>query len=489
LNVNLKNHIMKKITLLFALMIISLGFSQTTLREYTFPDASSVTATQIRSTTPNELIDVVPLVDGSSASFSYSATGNPTGAFNITGINATGGPKTFLFRISDDKIDYKGATNLNVSFDIRRVGNLEESAVQMQLQIPKKGGGVIPINQFDLQNRAGFGETYVRISFDINQAQFDNTTKLLFIDFSIATSPTIGSGGIILIDNLVIKGTSVVPTCSDGIQNGDETGIDCGGTTCSPCVIAAPSVSAPLSTTPNSDVLFMYSDNYTSNKVSFVNPTWAVVGPSNYSAPSTEVVIAGTTDKVRYFDNATVLFMQIPVTDVRAYRYFHIDIWSPNSTFAIVKWEGAGPALEGNIPVALVPNQWNSVDIDLNTFGTFSTVANREFMFQLIMDAVAGNDYYFDNIYFSKTAFTLGTEKFETSRVKLYPNPVKNTLTIEANIEIQRVSVYNILGQEVLSASPKSNIATLQTNNLEKGVYMVTTEIDGNVSTSKVIKE
>jgi hypothetical protein len=71
----------------------------------------------------------------------------------------------------------------------------------------------------------------------------------------------------------------------------------------------------------------------------------------------------------------------------------------------------------------------------------------------------------------------------------MYPNPVKNTLTIEANGQIQRVSVYNVLGQEVLKSSPKSNTTTLQTNELQKGVYMVTTEIDGKVSTSKVVKE
>ena len=28
---------------------------------------------------------------------------------------------------------------------------------------------------------------------------------------------------------------AVLPTCTDGIMNGDETGVDCGGTTCSPC--------------------------------------------------------------------------------------------------------------------------------------------------------------------------------------------------------------------------------------------------------------
>jgi len=66
---------------------------------------------------------------------------------------------------------------------------------------------------------------------------------------------------------------------------------------------------------------------------------------------------------------------------------------------------------------------------------------------------------------------------------------VKNTLTIEANSEIQRVSVYNVLGQEVMKASPKSNRAELQTSELQKGVYMVATEIDGNLSTSKIVKE
>lgn len=30
-------------------------------------------------------------------------------------------------------------------------------------------------------------------------------------------------------------GSTITPTCNDGIQNGDETGIDCGGTTCEIC--------------------------------------------------------------------------------------------------------------------------------------------------------------------------------------------------------------------------------------------------------------
>jgi hypothetical protein len=43
---------------------------------------------------------------------------------------------------------------------------------------------------------------------------------------------------IITNSNLSIENDSVdTPTCTDGIQNGDETGIDCGGSNCVPCAI------------------------------------------------------------------------------------------------------------------------------------------------------------------------------------------------------------------------------------------------------------
>ncbi len=48
--------------------------------------------------------------------------------------------------------------------------------------------------------------------------------------------------GMIALDNVEIRGTvesagssASGPTCEDGVKNGDETGIDCGGTSCDPC--------------------------------------------------------------------------------------------------------------------------------------------------------------------------------------------------------------------------------------------------------------
>lgn len=94
--------------------------------------------------------------------------------------------------------------------------------------------------------------------------------------------------------------------------------------------------------------------------------------------------------------------------------------------------------------------------------------------------------YLVDDIRF---ATALSAAKFDKANIKMYPNPMTNTLTIEANSAIQRVSIFNVLGQEVMNANPKTNSATLQTSQLQKGVYMVTTDIDGVISTSKVLKD
>lgn len=67
-----------------------------------------------------------------------------------------------------------------------------------------------------------------------NEASID-LSFLKNITYSIEIIGTTGSGfaSDIAIDELAISGES--STCSDGVKNGTETGIDCGGPSCSPC--------------------------------------------------------------------------------------------------------------------------------------------------------------------------------------------------------------------------------------------------------------
>ena len=76
-------------------------------------------------------------------------------------------------------------------------------------------------------------------------------TFTIYDSFGDGICCTYGNGSYSLVDNdgtTIVSGgdfdgseatsfcvTNPVPTCDDGIQNGDETGVDCGGTNCPPC--------------------------------------------------------------------------------------------------------------------------------------------------------------------------------------------------------------------------------------------------------------
>jgi len=193
---------------------------------------------------------------------------------------------------------------------------------------------------------------------------------------------------------------------------------------------------------------------------------------------------------VKKYVNHNYSGIQLAATsiDVSAMTMLHMDVYSQDFTGFKIKLEDAtGGNNEIQVPFTQVQGSWNSYDLDLSTYSA-PDLSKLKFIVPVTNETFPiGKTLYIDNVYFYKAA--LGVSKFDASGIKMYPNPVKNSLTIEANTAIQRVSVYNVLGQEVMSSSPKSNSTTLQANELQKGVYMVKTEIDGNVSSSKIVKE
>ena len=70
----------------------------------------------------------------------------------------------------------------------------------------------------------------------------------------------------------------------------------------------------------------------------------------------------------------------------------------------------------------------------------------------------------------------------------MYPNPANSAVTINAKNNIDSVSVFNLLGQEVMVAAPNAVQTTLDISNLNSGVYLVRTTSQGKVATSRLIK-
>ena len=86
------------------------------------------------------------------------------------------------------------------------------------------------------------------------------------------------------------------------------------------------------------------------------------------------------------------------------------------------------------------------------------------------------------------TTCALGTESFNKSKVKLYPNPVQNHLFIDTQ-ETQTYQIYSILGVKI-SEGRLSVGSSIDCSNLTSGVYLLNlTDNEGLSKTVKFVKQ
>ena len=77
------------------------------------------------------------------------------------------------------------------------------------------------------------------------------------------------------------------------------------------------------------------------------------------------------------------------------------------------------------------------------------------------------NQFYL-RVYWSPT----GVDEATANAVNLYPNPAKDNFTIEAE-DLRSVTVYNALGQLILSQACEGNSTVIRLSNVESGMYIV----------------
>ncbi|MBD3903267.1 T9SS type A sorting domain-containing protein [Chryseobacterium sp. Ch-15] len=90
--------------------------------------------------------------------------------------------------------------------------------------------------------------------------------------------------------------------------------------------------------------------------------------------------------------------------------------------------------------------------------------------------------------YAVKISEFLAVDDLTSSDLKFYPNPVNDVLNINTTGIIQKVEIYNMAGQNVLSSN-EIDKSQINMTSLKSGVYIVKITIDGNVEDLKVIKK
>lgn len=84
---------------------------------------------------------------------------------------------------------------------------------------------------------------------------------------------------------------------------------------------------------------------------------------------------------------------------------------------------------------------------------------------------------------------TLISEDFDTSKIKIYPNPFKDQLQLlsESNLIVEKITIYNSLGQIVYQNATYSE--NIDLSNLKSGYYYVELITDQGKEIQKVIKQ
>jgi chitodextrinase len=267
--------------------------------------------------------------------------------------------------------------------------------------------------------------------------------------------------------NTLYINTLAAPTCNDGIQNGNETGVDCGGTTCPVC--------PPTDTILHEGYFETGLDGWT-------------LGGKDASLSSTSLSYEGF-QSIKLRDNSGIdSSMSSPILDLSPYNQIEIDFYfyansMENGEDVWLRYnDGSGWVTVATwvSSSSFNDNAFNNVTFTLDS-GSFYLVDGGQFRIQC--DASGKNDQvYIDQVVITgigsgsarATSTRLSIPKLDSARTEftLYPNPVKGNVLNVSLSEYNRFAyaIKNMLGQVVVRGNSQGQVdITL----LKTGVYFI----------------
>ncbi|RAR46785.1 putative metal-binding motif-containing protein, partial [Flavobacterium lacus] len=185
------------------------------------------------------------------------------------------------------------------------------------------------------------------------------------------------------------------------------------GSVSAPLVVnfQAPTVAAPTPTVPSANVISHYSNAYTPNVATNLNPNWGQQGFG--SANVSSFTVAG--NSTLFYPNFNYQGNALSTQNLTSYTSMHLDIWTPNVSFLRISLIRAAGGGERPVTIPVTPNTWNSVDIlltDWSSQGGFSLANIAEIKYENVASLTApswtaGGVLYLDNIYFSNVPLTI----------------------------------------------------------------------------------
>ncbi|WP_445731705.1 T9SS type A sorting domain-containing protein [Mariniflexile sp.] len=254
-------------------------------------------------------------------------------------------------------------------------------------------------------------------------------------------------------------------------------------------IISSPQTAAP---TPPAraaaDVVSIYSDAYAVIPAINLDQGWC-------DPNAVEATTAGGNAVLAYKNRACQgIDFDANRQDLTGFTHLHVDLFVKAGTdlvgkvFNIKTVPGAGD--ESILPIDLnalspqpVPGTWYSYDMPITFSGP--TTATR----QVGVTSNLQNAVWYDNLYFHKNT-TLSTNNFEIAGLSVYPNPSQNSWTVKTqNIKMETISVFDVLGKNVLSLTPNATETSINGSSLKSGLYFAQIKTANGVSSIKLVKK
>ena len=132
-------------------------------------------------------------------------------------------------------------------------------------------------------------------------------------------------------------------------------------------------------------------------------------------------------------------------------------------------------------------------DIYYNDFFGFIEVFFQPFVYEITQESSTLKKLTITNtnddqaVYYSETLSTNDVNGFGS--VQLYPNPAVSHFSVESQLVLQQIRVYNELGQVVLEFFPKASKTSYDISILAKGIYFIElSSSEGKKTLKKLIK-
>ena len=162
---------------------------------------------------------------------------------------------------------------------------------------------------------------------------------------------------------------------------------------------------------------------------------------------------------------------------------------------AVVSWEDEATALDGYaVGVFLAGTDDLVYEGDLLPAGTLTDTAtglSSDTAYEAVVVSVCDDDG--DLFVFSEripfTTLALGLEDATIKGFTFYPNPSSDVINLTATENIEKIAIYNLLGQKVIDQNINGTSSQLNVANLVTGTYLMEVSAGAKTAWHKVIKK